>query len=146
MNKRARHGIAGFLAVPVLLLRIAVAPRANAFTYPEHERMSRLAWRWMLDKYPDFRTFVTDAARAHPGAHLCPGAGLDKLTGGADCFTVADLPALAADHARTPADLITRWFEAGDAAGNKSFGGTKDGHTTAFHLSPSLETAVAFTF
>jgi hypothetical protein len=88
---------------------IAAPGSAQAFDYDEHYAITRAA----LERLGDARlTTPADALAqlAGAGAHLCfPPTSLRARAGRA-CFVVADIPALAGDHAVSPGLLLGRWL------------------------------------
>lgn len=119
---------ASTLCVAALL---ALAPRAaEAFDYPEHRAMTLRGVAWVRAHADEGRRARLDAlvtalhGTFRPPSRVCRAredfAGDVATPAGArGCFDLGDLPALAGDHASSPAALRQRWLD-GAAAGSPS--------------------------
>jgi hypothetical protein len=91
------------------LLTLA-STRADAFTYPEHFVMTHRALAAVDRAGPEAHSVLAELGAYFAGTPMSRGlpAGSPLLEEGK--FDLADLPALAGDHAVTPHQLMRRWF------------------------------------
>jgi hypothetical protein len=94
----------------VLVLRVAAGDEhARAFNYPEHAWITERGIAVLLEADPGARQILATIRRVINSDRLCKGDDLMRL-GEPGCFSLADLPALSADHSSTPPALLARWF------------------------------------
>jgi hypothetical protein len=88
-----------------------VSAQARAFSYPEHFVITRHAIVAVEHSDPGARPMIADVGVYFAGtsmSHAMPTDDSPSLEAGK--FDLADLPALAGDHAVTPHHLMRRWF------------------------------------
>jgi hypothetical protein len=83
--------------------------QARAFSYPEHFVITRHAIASVVRTDPNARALVAEAGAYFTGTSMS-GAPPDSPALEVGKFDLADLPALAGDHATTPHHLMRRWF------------------------------------
>lgn len=88
---------------------IASSSRARAFNYPEHAWLTERGLAVLLDAHPRARDLLESIRRVVNSDRLCPAQDLMVL-GEPSCLSLADFPALAADHSSSPPALLARWF------------------------------------
>ena len=104
------------IATMLLAFCAAAAPEARAFNYPEHAWLTERGLAVLLAAHPQAREMLESIRRVVNSERLCAPADLMSL-GEPGCFSLADFPALAADHSSSPPALLARWF-AVDAQGS----------------------------
>jgi hypothetical protein len=88
-----------------------VSAEARAFSYPEHFVITRHAIVAVEHADPAARPMIAEVGAYFAGtsmSHAVPADESPSLEAGK--FDLADIPALAGDHAATPHHLMRRWF------------------------------------